>query len=630
MCGIAGFVCLRGAEPPPVETLRAMCDTIVHRGPDAEGISHGGGVGLGARRLAIIDLEGGNQPLSNEDGSVELVFNGEIYNYREIQRALRGRGHALRTGSDGEVLAHLWEDRGTDFLAPVNGMFAIALHDRRGRKVVLARDRLGIKPLYVAITPGHVVFGSEIKAILASGLVGRDLDLDALRQFLAWEYVPAPATLFAGIRKLEPGQLMEIDLDTASISTRSYWDVPEPVPPGGGDRDGALSDAEWEDRVEEALARAVRAQLVSDVPLGAFLSGGVDSSLVVAAMGEATTFSIGFDDPSYNELRWSEKAARHLGVEHVTEVIRPDVAGLFDRLMHFMDDPIGDFSIFPTYLVSRLARRGVTVALSGDGGDELFGGYDTYQAESIARRYGRVPALLRSRVIEPGIGALRPRPAKKGLVNKARRFVEGFHHDPGLGHARWRLFAHDELFGRLFTPSAQEGMKVPTGRHVLELFERCRSRSRVDQLLYVDLKSYLSDNCLVKVDRMSMACSLEARVPLLDHELVELAFRVPDRLKLRRGRTKVLLKRLAATKVPAECVYRPKEGFSIPIKNWLTTSLEPLMMDLLDGAGLAEGGIFEPGAVQGLVDEHLAGTHNHSHLLWSLMVFQDWKRRWGR
>lgn len=629
MCGIAGFVSLGGANSPSMATLRAMCDTLHHRGPDSEGTSLRSGVGLGVRRLAIIDLEGGTQPLSNEDGSVTLVYNGEIYNYRELRRDLQTRGHTFRSDSDGEVLVHLWEELGEGFLEGVNGMFGLAIHDTRRRRVVLARDRLGIKPLYFAITPDHVVFGSEIKAILASGLVGRDLNFDSLREFLSWEYVPAPGTLFKGIGKLEPGQILEITPESVLLEFHSYWELPPPDPEERR-RDAAVGAEEWVERVGEVRQRAVRRQLVSDVPLGAFLSGGVDSSLVVAAMGDASTYSIGFEDPGYNELQWSKRVARHLGVRHVTEVIHPDVAEMFHHLMHFLDDPIGDFSIFPTFLVSKLARDEVTVALSGDGGDELFGGYDTHRAELLSDRYARVPRVIRSKVTEPLIRRLKPRRTKKGFVNKARHFIEGYRNDPGLGHARWRLFLNEVLSEGLFTPDARAEMKTPAGEHIHTLFSRSGPRERIDRLLYVDLKSYLPDNCLAKVDRMSMACSLEARVPLLDHELVELSFRIPPGLKIRRGQSKILLKSLAAREVPRDCVYRQKEGFSIPIKNWLRTTLRPVMLDLLDPKRIRDDGIFQDAVVGNLVAEHLKGKENHSHLLWSLMVFQDWQRRWGR
>lgn len=631
MCGIAGIASFSGGAPPTREQLQRMCDQIVHRGPDDQGYDICHGVGMGMRRLSVIDLAGGHQPIFNEDGSVRVVFNGEIYNYRELRQDLEARGHRFATQSDTEVIVHLWEEHGADFPTYLNGMFAVALYDSRKRRLVLARDHVGIKPLFYAVTGEHVVFGSEVKVLLASGLVDKALDVTALGEFLAWEYVPGSGTLLESIRKLEAGHRLEVELggpeDPATVRIQRFWDVP-PV----GERpatDRSMTRSDWIDRVDETIQRCVQRQLVSDVPLGAFLSGGVDSSLVVAAMGEAQTFSIGFDDPTYNELSWAKRVADHLGVSHDFEVIQPTVVDLFDDLMNYMDDPIGDFSIFPTYLVSRHARRRVTVALSGDGGDELFGGYETYLAQEKARLWRRVPGFLRKGLAEPAIRALRPTAKKKGLINKAKRFVEGLEHPAALGHSRWRLFVGEALRGSLFTSEAVEAMGSPAERHILELREQAVDRDELDQSLYIDLKSYLVDNCLVKVDRMSMACSLESRVPLLDRELVELAFRVPSELKISGGRTKDLLKRVAARHVPRECVYRPKEGFSIPIKHWLRTEFRPLMEELLSPGRISEEGIFDNDTVQRLKTEHLDGKANHSHVLWSMLVFQDWRGRWG-
>ncbi|HUP53359.1 MAG TPA: asparagine synthase (glutamine-hydrolyzing) [Longimicrobiales bacterium] len=626
MCGIAGVVSFGGAPPPTRELLRSMCDEIVHRGPDDDGYDVCDEVGLGMRRLSVIDLEGGHQPIFNEDRSVRVVYNGEIYNYRELRCELEGKGHRFATASDTEVIVHLWEEHGASFPTRLNGMFAIALYDARRRRVLLARDHVGIKPLFYALGRDHLVFGSEVKALLASGLVERGLDLDALGELLAWEYVPGEGTLLRSIRKLEAAHTLELDLSSPDPSTSprisSFWDVPRPrhVP---GD---ARSPSEWVDEVDDAIRRCVQRQLVSDVPLGAFLSGGVDSSLVVAGMGPAKTFSIGFDDPTYNELEWAKRVAAHLGVSHDFDVIQPTVVDLFDDLMRFMDDPIGDFSIFPTFLISRHARRAVTVALSGDGGDELFGGYETYVAQEKARLWERLPGFLRA-AVAGAVSALRPTAKKKGLVNKAKRFVEGLEHPAALGHARWRLFVGDALRRSLFTREALAGMSDDAGRHIRELRARSETRDELDRSLYVDFKSYLVDNCLVKVDRMSMACSLETRVPLLDTELVELAFRVPSHLKVS-GTTKDLLKRVAVRHVPRECVYRPKEGFSIPMKHWLGTEFRPLLEELLAPSRIASEGIFQPDTVARLKTEHLGGRANHSHVLWTLLVFQDWRRRW--
>lgn len=623
MCGIAGIVTLSGAPASQVDIVR-MCDAMAHRGPDDAGYLIDGSVALGVRRLSIIDVAGGHQPIFNEDESVAVVYNGEIYNFRELRSWLESCGHRFRTASDTEVIVHLWEQVGKEFPRHLNGMFAIALYDRARQQVVLARDHVGIKPLYYALDSSGLVFGSEVKVLLASGRVARRLDIDGLAQFLSWEYVPGAGTMLKDIRRLEAGRLMVIELASKSSRVEQYWDVLDE-----SGTPGARSDAEWESEVASAIERAVGRQLVSDVPLGAFLSGGVDSSLVVAAMGKAQTFSIGFEDPSYDETRWSRRVAEHLGVSHEVEIIRPQAVALFEHLMHFMDDPIGDFSIFPTYLVSRLAGRHVKVVLSGDGGDELFGGYETFRAQEHSRAWQRLPAWLRHGLIEPVIGALPPTSAKKGLMNKARRFTEGVRLDPDWGHARWRVFCDEALRGRLFTEEARRALVTPVGAHVLALRNRARDRERRDQALFVDFSSYLVDNCLAKVDRMSMACSIEARVPLLDRELVELAFRVPPELKYDRGRSKILLKRIASRRLPRDCVYRPKEGFSIPIKNWLREEFRGLVEHHLDSARLRAQGLFVPALVERLWHEHRTNRANHSHILWSLLVFQQWRERWN-
>ncbi|MCP4117316.1 MAG: asparagine synthase (glutamine-hydrolyzing) [Desulfobacteraceae bacterium] len=621
MCGITGIASFLGASPDP-ELLRSMCDTIKHRGPDDEGIDIRDNVGFGMRRLAIIDLKGGHQPIFNEDGSVRVICNGEIYNFRTLRDELEKKGHRFKTNSDTEVIVHAYEEYRDGFPRHLNGMFAIALHDSTRKKLILVRDHIGIKPLFYYFDHRVLVWGSEIKALAASRLIHKELNVDALGEFLSWEYIPGEGTLLKNVHKLAPGAMLTIDLRRPSCAPSTYWDVPEV----SENRFKTLD--EWTEEVDRKVKESVRRQLVSDVPLGAFLSGGVDSSLVTGSMGRARTFSIGFDDPSYNELHWARKAADHLGLDHEDEIIKPDVSGLFDKLMYFMDDPIGDFSIFPTYLVSRLARKSVTVALSGDGGDELFGGYETYIADEKARQYQFLPGFLRRNAIEPFINSLKPRQAKKGLVNKAKRFVEGLAHPEEISHARWRLFAGEAVRERLFTRDALKQLNTPATAHIFELFKKAGARQPLNRSLYVDLKSYLCDNCLVKTDRMSMAVSLEARVPFLDRELVELAFQIPDRFKVNSGKTKVLLKKVAARHIPSDCVYRPKEGFSIPIKQWLSFELLPLMEELLDSQRIAREGLFQPAAIEKLKREHLAGVANHSHILWALMVFQSWRNRW--
>jgi asparagine synthase (glutamine-hydrolysing) len=563
----------------------------------------------------------------NEDRSVAVVCNGEIYNYRQLRDQLHQRGHQFASDSDVEVIAHLWEEYGTDLADHLNGMFAIAIHDSRRQKVLLLRDHLGINPLFYAIDGQQLVFGSEVKALLASGRVPRRLNVEALSEFLSWEYVPGAATLLADVAKLEPGHWLELDTVSGAFQRHQYWDIP--LANHRGDGCAEPCQRAWTERVSGELNEAVQKQMVSDVPLGAFLSGGVDSSLVVSAMGaEARTFSIGFDDPTYNELPWAKRVAEHLGVEHLVDIVQPDVEDLCDHLMQFMDDPIGDFSIFPTYQVSRHASRHVTVALSGDGGDELFGGYETHLAQLLADRWQAMPMPGHTALMGL-LSRLPPTSKKKGLINKVQRFAEGLGHPPELGHARWRLFMGEALRETLFTGAAKAQMTAPVGEHIRRLSERARDCDPLTRALYVDAKSYMPDNCLVKMDRMSMANSLEARVPMLDKHLVSTAFQTPPPAKIERQQTKRLLKRLARQRVPPDCVDRPKEGFSIPLKHWLRDQFRERMETLLHRSRIEGEGLFEPAVVERLKDQHLKGRANNSHVLWSLMVFEDWRERWG-
>ena len=622
MCGIVGIAPFNLSATPSTNELSRMCDSIMHRGPDDDGMEIRDGIALGMRRLAIIDLSGGAQPIENEDGTVRVVFNGEIYNYRELRAELIKCGHQFSTNCDTEVIVHAYEEYGDHFFRRLNGMFAIALHDSRRRRVLIARDHLGIKPLFYSHSSDAIVWGSEIKALLSTRRVPRELDVNALGEFFAWEYVPGPHTLFKDIHKLEAGHMLVIELDDPKVSPECFWEIPTE------DESDSLDFDAWCDKLDKKLTECVQRQLISDVPLGAFLSGGVDSSLIVAAMGEARTFSIGFDDPSYNELAYSEEVARHLGVSHTTEVIKPEVASMFDHLMHFMDDPIGDFSIFPTFLVSKLARQHVTVSLSGDGGDELFGGYETYLANDKARMYEKLPQVLRKNLVESVLARIKPRAEKKGLINKAKRFVEGMGQPGSLGHARWRIFLGEAMRTAFFSPDVSRQMTRSAGEHIESLYAKASSLRPLNQSLYVDTRSYLVDNCLVKTDRMSMAVSLESRVPFLDTELVELAFQTPENFKIRRGETKAVLKTIAARKIPHNCVYRPKEGFSIPIKHWLGTQFRPVLDEATSKSRIEGDGIFDFSMISKLKSEHLSGTANHSHILWSLIVFDRWKSKW--
>jgi asparagine synthase (glutamine-hydrolysing) len=630
MCGICGLVRpSAGASPVPEDLVVRMCRTIVHRGPDDEGVYVDAQVGLGNRRLSIIDLVTGHQPLSNEDGSVWIAYNGEAYNFAGIRDDLIARGHAMATKSDTETLVHAYEEWGAPaFLDRFRGMFAFALWDKRIGKLFLFRDRMGVKPLYYTLTPGGtLVFGSELKTILTHPAVERDLEPRALDLYLTLEYVPAPFSIFKGIYKLPAGHYLEYE--AGKIAIRKYWDVePEAGPPRTikpGDLPGLC------DELYALLKESVKLRLVSDVPLGAFLSGGIDSSTIVALMRELgasplKTFSIGFADQTYNELHHARRIAERFETEHEEFIIEPRALELTEALIRHLDEPLGDFSIFPTYLVSKMTRAHATVALSGDGGDELFAGYEHYQAQRMARRFA-VPAG--GKAVGAIVNRLRPSDKKKGTWNKLRRFTEGFDHEERLRHLRWMMFlsAHDRR--KLYTPGLVEslgGIKgVDEGEPFAGLFEKASRFDDITGELYLDLKSYLVDDIMVKVDRMSMAVSLEAREPLLDHKLVEFAFRLPGDVKLRNGQTKWILKKTMERVLPAENVWRGKEGFSIPIKHWLKTDLHDLMEDVLAEDRIVKDGLFNPKPVRAMIDAHLAGRQNYSHQLWALMVFQMWK-----
>jgi asparagine synthase (glutamine-hydrolysing) len=628
VCGIAGILAVGGAARVDPGELRRMCDVIRHRGPDDEGLHVEGPVGLGMRRLSIIDLATGHQPMANEAGTVWTVFNGEIYNFRELRAELVALGHVFATRSDTEVIVHGYESWGVDFVRRLRGMFGIALWDSRERRLVLARDWVGVKPLHWLLDGERLLFGSEIKSLLACNGVSRAVDPAALDRFLTYEYVPAPSSIFRDIRKLPPGHLLVWEGGRAEV--RPYWEIPL----GGDPAAETASEEELAAELRERLRESVRLQMVSDVPLGAFLSGGIDSSAVVALMSSCSdrpvkTFSIGFGEASYNELPFARLVAERFGTEHHEFVLTPDILGLVEHLAGFLDEPLGDFSIFPTYLVSQMARRHVTVALSGDGGDELFAGYDTYRADRAARLSDRLPAGLR-RGLAGTLGLVPPTRAKKGLVNVAKRFSEGAALPAGLLHTRWMTFLDARTKARLYSPALQEALAGgDTAAFIREIAGSRAFPDRLTAAQYVDLKTYLAEDILTKVDRMSMAVSLEARVPLLDHTVVEFAFRLPARMRLRGKTTKYLLRKAVAPLLPPEVLAKRKEGFSIPIKNWLRAELRPLLEDLLAAERVRRRGWFEPRVVQRLVAEHLAGRANHSHRLWAMMSLELWQQRFG-
>jgi asparagine synthase (glutamine-hydrolysing) len=621
MCGIVGIVESDLNRPVLPEELSRMVRMLHHRGPDEEGSIALPGVGLGMRRLSIVDVAGGQQPFSNETDTVQLVANGEIYNFPDLRRELEADGHTFRSRSDIEVLVHAYEQWGATFLTRLRGMFALALWDGRSRTLLAARDRAGEKPLYWTLTRRGLLLASEVKALLVRPEVSRALDPEALDQFLTYEYILAPRTILRGVHKLPAGHYL-IYRD-GRVTVHRYWDA-------AAVRLRAWKDDEAAEALRAALRKAVVSQMMADVPLGAFLSGGIDSSTLVAFMSEASrqpvrSFSIGFEDGTYNELPYAREVAVAFGTNHRERTVSPDIGELFEKLVVHLDEPFADVSLFPTFLVSQLAREDVKVALSGDGGDELFGGYDTYEAQALAAQYAWVgepvlPALA-------AVGAmLPPTDKKKGLVNKFKRFVQGAAEAPAdLEHYRWMVYLGSRAKRRLYSGALQSALiESDAYAPVRDALRRAGTDDVLNRQLYADLTVFLADDILVKVDRMSMATSLETRAPFLDADVVELAFSMPGRLKIRHGERKWILKQAMRGLLPEAVLNRRKEGFSIPMKNWLRRDLAPLMRDLLSPARVAARGLFEPSEVAALIDAHIAGRENHAHTLFPLMVFERW------
>ena len=633
MCGICGIFHYQAGEATAGrDLLRAMCDALVHRGPDDQGTHVEGGLGLGMRRLAIVDPARGRQPLFSEDRQVVLVCNGEVYNSPSLRERLRARGHRFATGSDCEVIVHLYEEQGTACLDELQGMFGLALWDRRERRLLLARDRIGIKPLYYADDGRTLRFGSEIKAILQDPALSRELDPLAVHHYLSLNYVPAPFTLLRGIRQLLPGELLVCG-EGEGIRRRRYWDLRFEPEQGCG-------EAEWARRVEDKLARCVETHLMSDVPFGAFLSGGVDSSAVVGMMSRildrpVETFSVGFAERSYSELPYARLVARRFETSHHELEAAPRVVELLPTLIWHADDPLADSSMLPVYLVAELARRHVTMVLSGDGADEIFVGYDTYNAYHARRAYRLLPSWIRRGVIQRAVQRLPTSLTKVSLDFKAKRFVEGAELDAEAAHFSWRMILSEAAKAELYTPGFRAALEETqralggsgpgaTVELYREVFRQSESADPLARMLYVDTRFYLPADMLVKVDRMTMANALEARVPFLDHELVELAARIPSPIKHRRLRKKHILKRALADLLPREVIERKKAGFNVPVNAWLAGELADTARRLLAPDRLERSACFRPEVAGRLLDEHQARLQDHSFGLFGLLCFQSW------
>jgi asparagine synthase (glutamine-hydrolysing) len=626
MCGITGWANLDPRTPPPKggeELLRSMCDRMIHRGPDSEGYLLDDGIALGMRRLAIIDLLTGEQPTFNEDHSIAVVLNGEIYNYRELRADLEARGHTFRSASDTEVLPHLYEEHGRDMVRHLNGMFAFALWDDKRRRLFIARDRFGEKPVYWGVFNRTLLFASEPKVLLAHPAVRPNLNLNALRQYLSFDYVPAPLSIYEGISKLPAAHTLT--LENGRINVERYWRLSyktrQPVP----------SVAEAVEHLRELLADSVRMRLVSDVPLGVLLSGGIDSSLVTALAVQAATetvktFSISFAESSFDESPYARAVAKFLGTDHHEERFSASLAAnLVGEIGAWMDEPISDPSLVPTYLLSRFTRKHVTVALGGDGGDEIFAGYPMYFGHRMARAYLSVPRVMRRGLIEPMVNRLPVKTKNLSFDYRARRFITASHYDEVARHHIWfGSFTPDDQ-DVLLSDEVKRASEADIYRDARRIFAECDSNDLTECMQSLDTQLYLAEDILTKVDRASMAVSLEVRAPYLDPRVAEFSASLPSHYKLHGYTSKYILKRAAKGLVPPFVWRRGKKGFGVPFAQWLKAELRPLARDLLSTERLRRGGLFNAEYITRLQDEHERGVANHRKLLWTLLSFELWR-----
>jgi asparagine synthase (glutamine-hydrolysing) len=624
MCGICGIVSLNGA-PVQAEILADMNETLFHRGPDSGGTFVDGRAGIAARRLAIIDLMGGDQPIANEDRTIHVVQNGEIYNYQELRRELESRGHRFSTRSDTEVLVHLYEDSGLHFVERLRGMFAIALWDQRNRRLVLARDRFGIKPVYYRLGADSLSFASELKALLMLPEFSREINLDALDAFLVFGWIPAPITIFREARKLPPGSLLVYEGERKGSTRVVRYACPGAAPANEIRSEDEETIAE---ELRERLRDSVRAHLIADVPVGVLLSGGIDSSMLTALAaeenaGRVSTFTIGFDERHFDEREPARLVAERYGTDHHELVLRPDAAMLLPKLVEVFDEPFADGSTIPTYLVSQLAREHVKVALTGEGGDEFFGGYNIYAGHRLAPIMGRASAALR-----PLVERLPASTAKSSTFeSRIKRFARSAQLSTLERHYSWRTITPVEERDKLILPE-RRGSHDPLNL-LSARFAESQGVDELAKIMDVDIGILLVDDMLVKTDRASMAHSLEARVPILDPVVAELALALPSRLKVRGFSRKRLLKRAAAPLVPAPIIKGEKRGFSMPLAAWLRGELKPLVHDVLSPEALRRQGFFRPEAVHHLIEENSAGRADHHRKLWALLTFSLWYDRYA-
>jgi asparagine synthase (glutamine-hydrolysing) len=621
MCGICGKWNFDG-QPVSEAELRRMCQSIAHRGPDGEGVFLEDGIGLGNRRLSIIDLETGDQPIANEDRSIWIVFNGEIYNFQELRSDLQRRGHHFYTLSDTEVIVHLYEEYGRDCVKHLRGMFAFALWDKKKERLLLARDRVGKKPLFYRLTSTSLAFGSEIKTILTDPNVPRELDVLALHYYLTYQYVPPPYTIFKGINKLPPAHTLICE--KGQVSIEPYWQL-------DFTKKTTLSESEIVE-LHELISESVRLRLISDVPLGTFLSGGIDSSLVVAYMSQfmdqpVKTFSIGFEEDAFDELPYARTIAERFGTEHHEFIVRPDAIEVLPELVWHFDEPFADSSALPTYYVSKVTSEFVKVALNGDGGDESFVGYERYLGLQYVRNYQLLPQIVREKLIGK-ISARLAAEKTPGAFFRRLHWLNSLSLLPkdNLYSYSMTMF-RDEMQLSLYSQTLRRELEnIDTLDYMLGYMQDGHAYDLLDQMQYADMMAYLPGDLLVKVDRMAMAHSLEGRSPFLDHKLMEFAATIPVDIKFKHRKLKYILKKTGAELLPASILNRRKMGFGVPISHWFRTSLKRMMQNVLDESRLVAEGYFEQDAVMSFWDEHIAGRADHSYRLWTLLMLELWYR----
>jgi asparagine synthase (glutamine-hydrolysing) len=627
MCGIAGVLYADPTRPVDPLVVKAMGDAIAHRGPDAEGYWSEPGIGLVHRRLSIIDLTSGDQPIGNEDESIQIIFNGEIYNFQELRGGLEARGHRFRTRSDTEVLVHLYEEEGEQLVERLRGMFAFALWDRARHRLLLGRDRLGIKPLYIYRDAQKLIFGSELKAILAHPEVERNLDPAALEEYLAFGMVCGSSSIFRRMEKLPPSHVLVIEPDALDRPAQRYWRLRmEP--------DFGPTSEQWQERIRAKVEETVRGHLIADVPVGAFLSGGVDSSVIVASCaghtnGRLQTFSIGFREESFNELPYARQVAEQYGTQHVEEIVTPDAVSLVDQLAHYYDEPFADSSSIPTFLVSQLAARRVKVVLSGDGGDEAFGGYARYAhdlKEAALRRW--LPGWFRRAVLGP-VAQRWPKADWLPRPLRAKTRLTNLSLDASLAYSNTMSLCRLPLRRQLLSRDVAAELNGHRPEHrFLNGFQTAPLDDVLGGMIAADVEVTLPDDFLVKVDRASMAHGLEVRPPLLDHELFELAARIPSRFKVQGSETKWILKQAYQDQLPGQVLWRPKHGFEIPVDSWLRGPLRPMFESSVLDSKARVHDLVDQDVIRTIYKAHLVGTGRNGSILWSLLVLARWAERY--